>query len=312
MLLVRPPGGDEPAAVVQAEAELLALGVAVTVATCDLTDVAALAELRDQLPEDRPLTAVVHARRGVDDRPVDALDASAAAAVLDHDAAVALALHELTARPDEDGRRPRCTCCRPPPRAGRRGPGGRPRLGRLLRGAGVPAPRRRTARQRDHRRPVDRRRRGRRGRPGAHGRPSGPAAAGGRGPTPGRRPRRARAHRGGRGLGPADGAARRLRRRSRLVAAPTAGGGAPPLRPGRGRGDAESAGRRRRCPWTRRRCGGCWPSPRPRTASGCCSTWCASAPRRSWTGTPRRASARRSSSRTWASPRSPRSSCATS
>ncbi|RKS68198.1 malonyl CoA-acyl carrier protein transacylase [Actinomadura pelletieri DSM 43383] len=43
------------------EAELVALGAGVTVAACDMTDRAAVADLLDRVPADRPLTAVVHA-----------------------------------------------------------------------------------------------------------------------------------------------------------------------------------------------------------------------------------------------------------
>ncbi|WUI00898.1 SDR family NAD(P)-dependent oxidoreductase [Spirillospora sp. NBC_00431] len=43
------------------EAELIALGAGVTIAACDMTDRAAVADLLDNVPADHPLTAVIHA-----------------------------------------------------------------------------------------------------------------------------------------------------------------------------------------------------------------------------------------------------------
>ncbi|MEV6166546.1 type I polyketide synthase [Streptomyces sp. NPDC052052] len=106
VLLVQSPGGSGQSLTVEAEAELLALGIEVTVATCDFTDVAALAGLRDRLPRDRPLSAVVHTRASAGDQLLADLDTEQAARVLDGTTAAALALHELTSGPDGDGHIP--------------------------------------------------------------------------------------------------------------------------------------------------------------------------------------------------------------
>lgn len=59
LLLVSRRGADAPG-VAELEAELTALGAAVTIAACDVTDRVALANLLATIPEDRPLTGVVH------------------------------------------------------------------------------------------------------------------------------------------------------------------------------------------------------------------------------------------------------------
>ncbi|MER5540873.1 SDR family NAD(P)-dependent oxidoreductase, partial [Streptomyces mirabilis] len=59
LLLVSRRGADAPG-VAELEAELTALGTAVTIAACDVTDRAAVANLLATIPEDRPLTGVVH------------------------------------------------------------------------------------------------------------------------------------------------------------------------------------------------------------------------------------------------------------
>ncbi|MFJ3934716.1 SDR family NAD(P)-dependent oxidoreductase, partial [Streptomyces sp. NPDC090029] len=59
LLLVSRRGADAPGAA-ELEAELTALGTAVTMTACDVTDRAAVANLLATIPEDRPLTGVVH------------------------------------------------------------------------------------------------------------------------------------------------------------------------------------------------------------------------------------------------------------
>ena len=79
------------------EAELAGLGAEVEVVACDAADLGALEALLAGLPEDRPLTAVVHAAGVPDDAPVPALDADRLAAVMRSTVDVALNLHQLTA-----------------------------------------------------------------------------------------------------------------------------------------------------------------------------------------------------------------------
>ncbi|MEU8703540.1 SDR family NAD(P)-dependent oxidoreductase, partial [Streptomyces sp. NPDC048680] len=79
-----------------------AAGARVTVAACDVGDPAELAALLAQLPEDEPLTAVVHAAGVLDDAPLDALTPDRVAAVLHAKADAAVALHAATAGLDLD------------------------------------------------------------------------------------------------------------------------------------------------------------------------------------------------------------------
>jgi len=79
------------------EAELAGLGAEVEVVACDAADRGALDALLAGLPEDRPLTAVVHAAGVLDEAPVAALDADRLAAVMRSTVDAAFNLHELTA-----------------------------------------------------------------------------------------------------------------------------------------------------------------------------------------------------------------------
>ncbi|MEU3459729.1 type I polyketide synthase [Streptomyces sp. NPDC006733] len=79
-------------------AELEAAGAAVTVAACDVSDRAALA----QLLADTSITAIVHAAGVVDDGMITSLTADRVAAVLAPKADAARHLHELTADADLD------------------------------------------------------------------------------------------------------------------------------------------------------------------------------------------------------------------
>jgi acyl transferase domain-containing protein len=77
-------------------AELTALGAEVDVAACDVADRAAMAELLARIPEDRPLSAVVHTAGVLEDGVIDALDPQRLARVLHAKVAGARNLHELT------------------------------------------------------------------------------------------------------------------------------------------------------------------------------------------------------------------------
>ncbi|MFI0483481.1 SDR family NAD(P)-dependent oxidoreductase [Actinomadura sp. 9N215] len=95
LLLTSRRGPDAPGAAELAE-ELTAAGARVTVAACDAGDRAALAALLDAVPEDRPLTGVVHAAGVLMDGTVQALTPERCDAVLQAKAVAAWNLHDLT------------------------------------------------------------------------------------------------------------------------------------------------------------------------------------------------------------------------
>ncbi|MEV0537528.1 type I polyketide synthase [Kitasatospora sp. NPDC050463] len=77
-------------------AELTGLGADVTLAACDVADRDALAALLATVPEDRPLTAVVHAAGVLDDATIASLTTDRLDAVLRPKVDAAWHLHELT------------------------------------------------------------------------------------------------------------------------------------------------------------------------------------------------------------------------
>nr|WP_051834122.1 type I polyketide synthase [Streptomyces sp. NRRL S-646] len=95
LLLAGRRGPDTPGAA-ELEAELTELGARVTLAACDAADRDQLAALLAAVPEDQPLTAVVHAAGVLDDGVLDALTPERAETVLRPKVAAALHLHELT------------------------------------------------------------------------------------------------------------------------------------------------------------------------------------------------------------------------
>ncbi|MFI8455347.1 type I polyketide synthase [Kitasatospora sp. NPDC085464] len=95
LLLAGRSGPEAPGAAALAE-ELTALGAEVTVAACDTADRDALAALLAAVPDDHPLTAVVHAAGVLDDGVVEGLTVERLAAVLRPKADAARHLHELT------------------------------------------------------------------------------------------------------------------------------------------------------------------------------------------------------------------------
>nr|AWC08659.1 polyketide synthase type I [Kitasatospora mediocidica] len=95
LLLTSRRGADAPGAAELRE-ELAALGAEVTIAACDVADRDALAELLASIPEQYPLTTVVHAAGILDDGVLDAQTPARLAAVLRPKATAALHLHELT------------------------------------------------------------------------------------------------------------------------------------------------------------------------------------------------------------------------
>ncbi|MFD4576158.1 type I polyketide synthase [Streptomyces sp. NPDC058417] len=95
LLLVGRRGADAPGAT-ELAAELRALGARVTLAACDAADRDALAALLAAVPEDAPLTAVVHAAGVLDDGVLDTLTPARAETVLRPKTAAARHLHDLT------------------------------------------------------------------------------------------------------------------------------------------------------------------------------------------------------------------------
>ncbi|MFF4661323.1 SDR family NAD(P)-dependent oxidoreductase [Streptomyces sp. NPDC001381] len=95
LLLAGRRGPDTPGAA-ELEAELTGLGARVSLVACDAADRDQLAALLAAVPEDQPLTAVVHAAGVLDDGVLDGLTPERAETVLRPKVAAALHLHELT------------------------------------------------------------------------------------------------------------------------------------------------------------------------------------------------------------------------
>jgi len=96
LLLASRRGADAPGAE-ELVRELTAAGTQVTLAACDVADRDSLRALLDSVPEQYPLTAVVHLAGVLDDGVLDALGPDRFEAVLRPKADAAWNLHELTA-----------------------------------------------------------------------------------------------------------------------------------------------------------------------------------------------------------------------
>lgn len=101
LLLVSRRGQDAPGAD-DLRRELTDCGATVTIASCDAGDKNALAELLGAVPEDRPLTAVVHTAAALDDGLIDSLEPAQLGRALHAKAVAAWNLHELTEDLDLD------------------------------------------------------------------------------------------------------------------------------------------------------------------------------------------------------------------
>jgi acyl transferase domain-containing protein/acyl carrier protein len=88
--------GPEAEGAAELAAELEQIGCAATVAACDVSDRAQLERLLADVPEDRPLTAVIHSAGVLDDGVVESLDGERLARVMAPKADAAWHLHELT------------------------------------------------------------------------------------------------------------------------------------------------------------------------------------------------------------------------
>ncbi|MEU7642375.1 beta-ketoacyl reductase, partial [Streptomyces sp. NPDC039016] len=95
LLLLSRRGADAPGAD-GLRAELTALGAEVTLAACDAADRDALAAVLAAVPDDAPLTGVIHTAGVLDDGVLDSLTPDRYEAVFRAKAASALALHDLT------------------------------------------------------------------------------------------------------------------------------------------------------------------------------------------------------------------------
>ncbi|MEU7673153.1 SDR family NAD(P)-dependent oxidoreductase, partial [Streptomyces huasconensis] len=95
LLLVSRRGGDAPGAADLA-ADLTADGARVTIAACDVADPEALRHLLDSVPDDCPLTMVVHTAAVLDDGALTTLTPAQLDRVLRVKAGAAWQLHEMT------------------------------------------------------------------------------------------------------------------------------------------------------------------------------------------------------------------------
>ncbi|WP_216587347.1 type I polyketide synthase, partial [Streptomyces brasiliscabiei] len=95
LLLLSRRGPDAPGAD-ELRTELTALGARVTVAACDVADRAQLTAVVAAIPEEEPLTTVVHAAGVLDDGTLDALDPARLATLMRVKVTAARTLHEVT------------------------------------------------------------------------------------------------------------------------------------------------------------------------------------------------------------------------
>ncbi|MBV7699688.1 SDR family NAD(P)-dependent oxidoreductase [Streptomyces sp. TRM70350] len=95
-LLLASRSGEQAQGAAELAADLKELGAEVTIAACDVTDRAALAELLADIPADHPLTGVVHTAGVLDNSLFEAMTPDRLRTVLGPKAEGAWHLHELT------------------------------------------------------------------------------------------------------------------------------------------------------------------------------------------------------------------------
>ncbi|HEX8074681.1 MAG TPA: SDR family NAD(P)-dependent oxidoreductase, partial [Thermoleophilaceae bacterium] len=95
-LLLASRRGRDAEGIDELEAELGELGAQVTVAACDVADRDELAALIESIPEEHPLTAVIHAAGVLDDGTIESLEPDQVERAMRPKADAALHLHELT------------------------------------------------------------------------------------------------------------------------------------------------------------------------------------------------------------------------
>jgi acyl transferase domain-containing protein/acyl carrier protein len=96
-LLLVSRSGTEAEGASELKSTLEGLGADVTIAACDVSERAQLAQLLDAIPPAHPLGAVIHAARALDDGVVELLDGERIERVFAPRASAAWHLHELTA-----------------------------------------------------------------------------------------------------------------------------------------------------------------------------------------------------------------------
>ena len=99
LVLVSRRGPQAPGAAELVD-DLAALGCHATVAACDVADRASVAALLAGIPQDRPLTAVIHTAGVLDDGTIESLTAEQVDRVLRPKVDAALHLHDLTRHDD--------------------------------------------------------------------------------------------------------------------------------------------------------------------------------------------------------------------
>ena len=97
-LLLVSRSGSKAKGAKELKASLKELGCQARIVACDVTDRTALAKLLDAIPEEHPLSAVIHAAGVLDDGVIESLDGERLTRVLAPKVDAAINLHELTTR----------------------------------------------------------------------------------------------------------------------------------------------------------------------------------------------------------------------
>jgi acyl transferase domain-containing protein/NADPH:quinone reductase-like Zn-dependent oxidoreductase/acyl carrier protein len=95
-LLLVSRSGPQGSGAAELQSSLAELGCEVRIAACDVADRAALQELLDSIPQEHPLTMVIHAAGTFDDGVIESLDSERLSRVMTPKVDAAINLHELT------------------------------------------------------------------------------------------------------------------------------------------------------------------------------------------------------------------------